>query len=31
MKSICLKTNNDEIISFMIRKLEDEFEYIIIS
>ncbi|MCI8309962.1 MAG: hypothetical protein HFJ45_07335 [Clostridia bacterium] len=31
MKSICLKTNNDEIISCMIRKLEDEFEDIIIS
>ena len=30
MKSICLKTNNEEIISYTIRKLED-FENIVIS
>lgn len=31
MKSICLKTNNDEIISYIIKKLENEFNEIIIS
>jgi len=31
MKSICLKTNNDEIISYIIKSLEDEFDDIIIS
>ena len=30
MKSICLKTNNDEMISYMIRKLEN-FESIVLS
>lgn len=31
MKSICLKTNNDEIISYIIKKLEEGFDEIIIS
>ena len=31
MKSICLKTNNSEIISYIIKRLEDEFSEIIIS
>ena len=31
MKSVCLKTNNDEIISYIIKRLEDEFEEIVIS
>lgn len=31
MKSICLKTNNEEIISYIIKKLEEEFNEIIIS
>lgn len=31
MKSICLKTNNDEIISYIIKKLEEDFDEIIIS
>ena len=31
MKSICLKTNNEEIISYVIKKLENELEEIIIS
>lgn len=31
MKSICLKTNNDEIISYLIKKLEEDFDEIIIS
>lgn len=31
MKSICLKTNNEEIISYMIRRLETDFEDIVIS
>lgn len=31
MKSICLKTNNDEIIKYMLKKLEQNFEEIVIS
>ncbi len=31
MKSICLKTNNDEIISYLIKKLEEDFDEIVIS
>ena len=31
MRSVCLKTNNDEIISYIIKRLEDEFEEIVIS
>ena len=31
MKSICLKTNNEEIISYIIKKLENGFDDIIIS
>lgn len=31
MKSICLKTNNEEIISYIIQQLENEFDEIIIS
>lgn len=31
MKSICLKTNNQEIISYIIKRLEEEFDDIIIS
>jgi spore coat polysaccharide biosynthesis predicted glycosyltransferase SpsG len=31
MKSVCLKTNNEEIISCIIRGLEEDFEDIIIS
>lgn len=31
MKSVCLKTNNDEIISYIIKRLEEEFDEIIIS
>ena len=31
MKSICLKTNNEEIISYIIKSLEDGFDDIIIS
>ena len=31
MRTVCLKTNNDEIISYAIRRLEDSFEDIIIS
>ena len=31
MKSICLKTNNDEIISYIIKDLENNFDEIIIS
>ena len=31
MKSVCLKTNNDEIISYIIKRLEGEFEEIVIS
>ena len=31
MKSICLKTNNEEIISYVIKSLENDFEEIVIS
>lgn len=31
MKSVCLKTNNDEIISYVIKRLENEFDEIVIS
>lgn len=31
MRSICLKTNNEEIISYIIQRLENEFDDIIIS
>ena len=31
MKSICLKTNNEEIISYVIKRLEEEFDDVIIS
>ena len=31
MKSICLKTNNEEIILYLVKRLEDEFDEIIIS
>ena len=31
MKSICLKTNNDEMINYTVRKLENGFEDIVIS
>ena len=31
MKSICLKTNNYEIISYVIKRLEDNFDDIIVS
>lgn len=31
MKSICLKTNNDEVIKFIIKNLEKDFEDIVIS
>ena len=31
MKSLCLKTNDNEIILYIIKKLEDEFDDIIIS
>lgn len=31
MKSICVKTNNDEIISYIIKKIEEELDDIIIS
>lgn len=31
MKSICLKTNNNEIISYIIKRLEDDFDEIVIS
>ena len=31
MKSICLKTNNEEVIKFIIKNLEKNFEDIVIS
>lgn len=31
MKSICLKTNNEEIISYIIKKIENDFDEIVIS
>ena len=31
MKSVCLKTNNDEIISYIIKRVEDEFDEVVIS
>ena len=31
MKSVCLKTNNEEIISYIINRLEDGFDEIVIS
>ena len=31
MKSICLKTNNEEAINFIIRSLEKNFDDIVIS
>lgn len=31
MKSICLKTNNEEIISYVIKSLENDFEEVVIS
>ena len=31
MKSICLKTNNEEIISYIIKKMENDFDEIVIS
>ncbi len=31
MKSVCLKTNNDEMINYIIRKLENGFENVVVS
>ena len=31
MKSICLKTNNEEIISYVIKSLENDFDEVVIS
>ena len=31
MKSVCLKTNNDEMINYIIRKLENGFENLVVS
>ena len=31
MKSVCLKTNNDEIISYILKRLENEFDEVVIS